>query len=51
MRISMQAWGGALILSNDYRSMLDGIDLSDSDDARFSINIYFQTISCGARLC
>ena len=43
------AWGGALILSNDYRSMLDGIELSDSVTLDFHQH-YFQTISCGAFL-
>ena len=43
------AWGGALILSNDYRSMLDGIELSDSVTLDFHKH-YFQTISCGAFL-
>jgi L-2,4-diaminobutyrate decarboxylase len=43
------AWGGALILSNDYRSMLDGIELSDSITLDFHKH-YFQTISCGAFL-
>ncbi|NHC04126.1 aspartate aminotransferase family protein [Acinetobacter sp. 187] len=43
------AWGGALILSNDYRSMLDGIELSDSVTLDFHKH-YFQIISCGAFL-
>ncbi|WP_213687081.1 pyridoxal phosphate-dependent decarboxylase family protein [Acinetobacter sp. WY4] len=43
------AWGGALILSNDYRSMLDGIELSDSITLDFHKH-YFQAISCGAFL-
>ncbi len=43
------AWGGALILSNDYRSMLDGIELSDSITLDFHKH-YFQSISCGAFL-
>ncbi|OTG94838.1 pyridoxal phosphate-dependent decarboxylase family protein [Acinetobacter sp. ANC 3832] len=43
------AWGGALILSNDFRSMLDGIELSDSITLDFHKH-YFQTISCGAFL-
>ena len=43
------AWGGALILSTDYRSMLDGIELSDSVTLDFHKH-YFQTISCGAFL-
>lgn len=43
------AWGGALILSNDYRAMLDGIELSDSVTLDFHKH-YFQSISCGAFL-
>ena len=43
------AWGGALILSNDYRDMLDGIELSDSVTLDFHKH-YFQSISCGAFL-
>lgn len=43
------AWGGALLLSNDYRSMLDGIELSDSVTLDFHKH-YFQSISCGAFL-
>ena len=43
------AWGGALILSNEFRSMLDGIELSDSVTLDFHKH-YFQTISCGAFL-
>ena len=43
------AWGGALILSNDYCSMLDGIELSDSVTLDFHKH-YFQSISCGAFL-
>ena len=43
------AWGGALILSNDFRDMLDGIELSDSITLDFHKH-YFQTISCGAFL-
>ncbi len=43
------AWGGALILSNDYRAMLDGIELSDSITLDFHKH-YFQSISCGAFL-
>ncbi|ENU40312.1 pyridoxal phosphate-dependent decarboxylase family protein [Acinetobacter johnsonii] len=43
------AWGGALILSNDHRDMLDGIELSDSIALDFHKH-YFQTISCGAFL-
>ena len=43
------AWGGALILSNEYRGMLDGLELSDSVTLDFHKH-YFQTISCGAFL-
>ena len=43
------AWGGALILSNEYRDMLDGIELSDSVTLDFHKH-YFQSISCGAFL-
>ncbi len=43
------AWGGALLLSNDYRSMLSGIELSDSITLDFHKH-YFQSISCGAFL-
>ena len=43
------AWGGALLLSNDYRSMLDGIHLTDSVTLDFHKH-YFQSISCGAFL-
>ncbi|WP_019519678.1 pyridoxal phosphate-dependent decarboxylase family protein [Faucicola boevrei] len=43
------AWGGALLLSNDYRSMLDGIELTDSVTLDFHKH-YFQSISCGAFL-
>ena len=43
------AWGGALILSNDHRAMLDGIELSDSITLDFHKH-YFQSISCGAFL-
>ena len=43
------AWGGALILSNDYRDWLKGIELSDSVTLDFHKH-YFQTISCGAFL-
>lgn len=43
------AWGGALLLSNDYRNMLDGIELSDSLTLDFHKH-YFQSISCGAFL-
>lgn len=43
------AWGGALLLSNDYRDMLDGIELTDSITLDFHKH-YFQSISCGAFL-
>ncbi|SDC05638.1 pyridoxal phosphate-dependent decarboxylase family protein [Acinetobacter boissieri] len=43
------AWGGALILSNDYRHWLDGIEKADSVTLDFHKH-YFQTISCGAFL-
>ena len=43
------SWGGALILSNNHRDMLDGIELSDSITLDFHKH-YFQTISCGAFL-
>ena len=43
------AWGGALVLSNEFHSMLDGIELSDSVTLDFHKH-YFQSISCGAFL-
>ncbi|MBF7686946.1 pyridoxal phosphate-dependent decarboxylase family protein [Acinetobacter rathckeae] len=43
------AWGGALILSNDYRHWLDGLEKADSVTLDFHKH-YFQTISCGAFL-
>lgn len=43
------AWGGALLLSSDYRDMLDGIELTDSVTLDFHKH-YFQSISCGAFL-
>ncbi|KAA8735485.1 aspartate aminotransferase family protein [Acinetobacter qingfengensis] len=43
------AWGGALILSNDYRHWLDGIETVDSVTLDFHKH-YFQSISCGAFL-
>lgn len=43
------AWGGALLLSNDYRDKLDGIELTDSVTLDFHKH-YFQSISCGAFL-
>lgn len=43
------AWGGALILSNEYRAWLDGIEQADSITLDFHKH-YFQSISCGAFL-
>ena len=43
------AWGGALLLSNEFRDMLDGIELSDSVTLDFHKH-FFQSISCGAFL-
>ncbi|MDO5651344.1 MAG: aspartate aminotransferase family protein [Moraxella sp.] len=43
------AWGGALLLSNEFRSWLDGIELTDSVTLDFHKH-YFQSISCGAFL-
>ncbi len=43
------AWGGALILSNEYRHLLDGIETADSITLDFHKH-YFQSISCGAFL-
>lgn len=43
------AWGGALLLSNDYRAWLDGIELADSVTLDFHKH-FFQSISCGAFL-
>jgi len=43
------AWGGALLLSKDYRHLLDGIELTDSITLDFHKH-FFQTISCGAFL-
>lgn len=43
------AWGGALLLSNEYRDMLEGIELSDSVTLDFHKH-FFQSISCGAFL-
>lgn len=43
------AWGGALLLSNDYRHWLDGIELADSITLDFHKH-FFQSISCGAFL-
>ncbi|ELA08142.1 glutamate decarboxylase [Moraxella macacae 0408225] len=43
------AWGGALILSNNYRDKLKGIETADSVTLDFHKH-YFQSISCGAFL-
>ncbi|ASK28055.1 pyridoxal phosphate-dependent decarboxylase family protein [Neisseria chenwenguii] len=43
------AWGGALLLSKQYRHLLDGIGLTDSVTLDFHKH-YFQSISCGAFL-
>ncbi|WP_040976904.1 pyridoxal phosphate-dependent decarboxylase family protein [Necropsobacter massiliensis] len=43
------AWGGALLLSNEYRHWLDGLALADSVTLDFHKQ-FFQTISCGAFL-
>lgn len=43
------AWGGALLLSKDFRHFLDGIELTDSVTLDFHKH-FFQTISCGAFL-
>lgn len=43
------AWGGALLLSNDYRHWLDGLELTDSVTLDFHKH-FFQSISCGAFL-
>ncbi|MCP1660714.1 pyridoxal phosphate-dependent decarboxylase family protein [Neisseria perflava] len=43
------AWGGALLLSNEFRDMLDGIELTDSVTLDFHKH-FFQSISCGAFL-
>ena len=43
------AWGGALLMSNDYRDWLEGIELADSITLDFHKQ-YFQSISCGAFL-
>ncbi|PKH22313.1 aspartate aminotransferase family protein [Enterobacterales bacterium CwR94] len=43
------AWGGALLLSEQYRDYLDGIELVDSITLDFHKQ-FFQTISCGAFL-
>ncbi|CCP01762.1 L-2,4-diaminobutyrate decarboxylase [Erwinia amylovora Ea644] len=43
------AWGGALLMSGQYRHYLDGIELVDSVTLDFHKQ-FFQTISCGAFL-
>ncbi|HGM6664252.1 aspartate aminotransferase family protein [Serratia ureilytica] len=43
------AWGGALLLSEQYRDYLDGLELVDSITLDFHKQ-FFQTISCGAFL-
>lgn len=43
------AWGGALLLSNDHRSLLSGIEKADSVTLDFHKH-FFQSISCGAFL-
>lgn len=43
------AWGGALLLSNEYRHWLDGLELVDSVTLDFHKH-FFQSISCGAFL-
>ncbi len=43
------AWGGALLLSNEYRHWLDGLELADSVTLDFHKH-FFQSISCGAFL-
>lgn len=43
------AWGGALLLSEKYRHLLNGLELADSVTLDFHKQ-YFQTISCGAFL-
>ncbi|WP_075181747.1 aspartate aminotransferase family protein [Pantoea sp. 1.19] len=43
------AWGGALLLSAQYRHLLDGLDQVDSITLDFHKQ-FFQTISCGAFL-
>ena len=43
------AWGGALLLSKEFRHFLDGIELTDSVTPDFHKH-FFQTISCGAFL-
>lgn len=43
------AWGGALILSQNHRDMLAGLELADSITLDFHKH-FFQSISCGAFL-
>ncbi|MGU3523643.1 pyridoxal phosphate-dependent decarboxylase family protein [Enterobacteriaceae bacterium C23F] len=43
------AWGGALLLSEQFRHYLNGLELADSVTLDFHKQ-YFQTISCGAFL-
>ncbi|PSJ80123.1 pyridoxal phosphate-dependent decarboxylase family protein [Neisseria iguanae] len=43
------AWGGALLLSSEFRHMIDGIELADSVTLDFHKH-FFQSISCGAFL-
>lgn len=43
------AWGGALLLSNQYRHMINGVELADSITLDFHKH-FFQSISCGAFL-
>lgn len=43
------AWGGALLLSKDFRHWLDGIEQTDSITLDFHKH-FFQSISCGAFL-
>ena len=43
------AWGGALLLSEQYRHFLNGLELADSVTLDFHKQ-FFQTISCGAFL-
>lgn len=43
------AWGGALLLSKQYRHLLSGIEKADSVTLDFHKH-YFQSISCGAFL-
>lgn len=41
------AYGGALLFSHQYRSLLDGLHLADSITIDFH-KLYYQSISCGA---